>query len=198
MKTILLPYAFLRASLRLAATKDIRYYLNGVLIDIHADHARIVSTDGHRLGCFYVKPEENEELPRKPCQIIIPRDALKGLKPGRKEVYAQLAYDPEKPLAECRIADRLFLPIDGKFPDYLRILPNSAPSGEPAEFNAYYLADFNDMRADVLGHTVLGNAIVYPNGNGAAPVLFQGIPEFYGAIMPMRGSGLEWKAPAWL
>lgn len=201
MKTLQIPYAFLKACLRIAPKDDVRCYLNGVLVDVREHDARLVVTDGRRIGVFHLAPAEGDEYPRKSAQVIIPRKILQGLKAPRGIVAAVLQYDDENPAAECRIADRTFTPIDGKFPDYSRVLPNDKPSdelGAELSFNPAYVKDFADMRRDAMEGNQFDLVNIYPNGNGAAAVLLPGVPEFYGALMPMRGNRPEWELPQWL
>ena len=42
----------LHAMATLAAKKDIRYYLNGLLVEWNATTTRIVATDGHKMGIY--------------------------------------------------------------------------------------------------------------------------------------------------
>lgn len=197
--------SFLQAALVTAAEKDIRYYLNGVLLDIFPGAVRIVSTDGHRLSVFHCAytPEEGEpaELPR--AQIIIDRNVLKGLKPAKGESFVTMEFDAESPLGECRLSglkgpDVVFKPTDAKYPDYTRIMPQSCPNGEPAHFNPEYIYDFARMREMITGKSGIYPPSVYTQGTGTAAVMLPGVPEFYGAVMPMRWDMPAWECPEWL
>ena len=43
---------WLKAAAMIAARRDIRYYLNGVLVEVFEKEARLVATDGHRMVIF--------------------------------------------------------------------------------------------------------------------------------------------------
>lgn len=204
MKSIDLDYQQLKAVSLAAARDDICYYLNGVLIDILPRAVRLVATNGHLLACCHNELAAEEDL--APAQIIIPGEVLKGLAPASKaQVMIALRYDdPAEPctLVGVKGGDRTFTPVDGKFPDYLRVLPNGAldAAGKDLTFDPDYLATFQRM-ADILAGTksrTRSHFHLYPNGNGAAPILIPACPDFYGCIMPMRLVAPEWQAPAWL
>lgn len=68
------PAAALRAMANFASPADVRVYLDGVLIDVRADGARIVGTDGHTLGAYFVAAPADT-----------PSDALDGLPPDESD-----------------------------------------------------------------------------------------------------------------
>jgi len=103
------------------AQQDIRYYLNGLLLVAKGNELRMVATDGHRLA--YAA----EVLPSTPTpiEVILPRKTV-------LELSRQLA-DNDDPLeitltptqarfsfAGIELVSKL---IDGKFPDYERVIP---------------------------------------------------------------------------
>jgi DNA polymerase-3 subunit beta len=107
------------------AQQDIRYYLNGLLMIVAGDELRVVATDGHRLA-FAASPLETA-LPR--TEVILPRKTV-------MELSRQLA-DSDDPLEVILAGNQAvfrFGPIelvskliDGKFPDYERVIPQNHP-----------------------------------------------------------------------
>jgi DNA polymerase-3 subunit beta len=195
LKQIQLNPRYLKAALVLAAVKDIRYYLNGVLVDIRPAEVRIVATDGHRLGVFREKHEGGDN----PVQVIIPHDVIKAMKPHR-DMECVLHYPDADGELECKLSnlagpDLSFKPVDGKFPDYDRTIPRAVPSLEYSHFNSDYLADFNKAVRTAFDSSKL-YAQVWPRGDAAAAVTC-GRDEFFGVVMPMRGSGV-YDAPDWV
>jgi len=106
------------------AQQDVRYYLNGLLLEVNANLLRAVATDGHRLALKEI--EQNTGIPEQK-QIIIPRK-------GVIEIARLLNSSDE--LAEIMIGSnhiRLSINglqftsklIDGKFPDYERVIPKA-------------------------------------------------------------------------
>ena len=55
------------------AQQDVRYYLNGVLIEIKENMLKAVATDGHRLALSETTLEENEPSSQ---QVIVPRKGV--------------------------------------------------------------------------------------------------------------------------
>ncbi len=113
------------------AHQDVRYYLNGLLIEIRSGKMRAVATDGHRLALSDVDfiLQNTEDL-----QIILPRKAIVELSrilgDSENELEIQISDSHLKVQAgDISFTSKL---IDGKFPDYERVMP----SGETKEFRA--------------------------------------------------------------
>ncbi len=126
-----MPQGALRELLRLTqyamAQQDIRYYLNGLLLDQSGDVVRLVATDGHRLAYCEGRAEGAAEgsasstiLPRKLVQelsrLLSDGDEPVTLQIGPQQVRASFG--------DIRIASKV---IDGKFPDYNRVIPQDQP-----------------------------------------------------------------------
>ncbi len=105
------------------AQQDVRYYLNGLLVELAGDRLRTVATDGHRLSLCEVGaalPETSGQ------QVIVPRKGVNEL--GRlldgdsKEsvTVAVGASHVQVVLPGLRFTSKL---IDGRFPDYTRVVP---------------------------------------------------------------------------
>lgn len=104
------------------AQQDVRYYLNGLMLEVGKDMLRVVATDGHRLAlCEHPNVGGDGEAQ----QIIIPRK-------GVTELQRLLADNDEDAKVEFGANHiRVQLPglrftsklIDGRFPDYNRVLP---------------------------------------------------------------------------
>ena len=91
----------LRASLLTAATKDIRYYLNGVCIEASPTYTRLISTDGHRASIQGFKVENTIE---KEIQFIVPFETLKMLK-GKVLVALSVFF------GKTRLIDNVIVPV---------------------------------------------------------------------------------------
>ena len=202
MQSVTLKVSHLKAALICAATKDIRYYLNGVLLEVRKRDALLVSTDGHRLAVIHAATVSQDEPDNVPAQIIIPREVLKGLKSeNRREDTCTLQHDPAKPETECRISgivggDRVFAPVDAKYPDYSRVIPAEV-NGERAVFEPTFLADFLDL-VRILAGNIRAFYTLHENSTSSAVITCAEVPEFLGVLMPMRATGEEYKRPEWL
>lgn len=103
------------------AQQDIRYYLNGLLLEVNGNRLSLVGTDGHRLSYTCTElPQEQEKQ-----EIILPRKTVLELikllndsdEPVSIEVGANQAHFT---FSGIRIISKV---IDGKFPDYTRVIP---------------------------------------------------------------------------
>ncbi len=108
------------------AHQDVRYYLNGLLLDIGEGLLRAVATDGHRLAIAEI-PVETGDTAR---QVIVPRkgisELLRLLGSGDEEVIIDVGSNAiQITLPEVRLTSKL---IDGKFPDYRRVVPRGEDS----------------------------------------------------------------------
>lgn len=104
------------------AQQDVRYYLNGMLWEVRPGELRVVATDGHRLA-MCTRPvditiEENRQaiLPRKGVielsRLLDDSEATVEVSIGSSHVRAITK--------EYTFTSKL---VDGKFPDYQRVLP---------------------------------------------------------------------------
>jgi len=103
------------------AQQDVRYYLNGTLLETDGKVLRAVATDGHRLAWCEV-PLEGKS--RELLQIILPRKGvleLQRLLDGEGQIEIALGTNHIRVnIGEVRFTSKL---IDGKFPDYRRVFP---------------------------------------------------------------------------
>ncbi|MCP5420758.1 MAG: DNA polymerase III subunit beta [Gammaproteobacteria bacterium] len=105
------------------AQQDVRYYLNGLLLEVSGNALRAVATDGHRLAFCETQTEtEPATLDR---QVIVPRkgiqELLRLLGDGDDELMLNIgANHVQAILDDIRFTSKL---VDGKFPDYQRVIP---------------------------------------------------------------------------
>jgi DNA polymerase III subunit beta len=103
------------------AQQDVRYYLNGLLVETDGKHLRAVATDGHRLALCQVKLG-GKKMPEQ--QVIVPRKGvleLQRLMSGEGDVDLQLGSNHIRiELEGIRFTSKL---IDGRFPEYERVIP---------------------------------------------------------------------------
>lgn len=104
------------------AAQDVRYYLNGLLLHISPKRVRAVATDGHRLAMSEVMMDTgfSDEL-----QVILPRKTVLELQRLliNSDETVQMRIGDGQFQAEVdtiRLTSKL---IDGRFPDYERVVP---------------------------------------------------------------------------
>lgn len=106
------------------AQQDVRYYLNGILLELEEGSLKAVATNGHRLSLN----EITEEKIKESIKIIIPRKGVielnRLLDRGDEEVTLQIS-DNHVRLSKGSIQFTSKL-IDGKFPDYTKVIPEKS------------------------------------------------------------------------
>ena len=107
------------------AQQDVRYYLNGTLLETDGKSLRAVATDGHRLSwCEMPLEGQSGDLQ----QIILPRKGvleLQRLLDGQGEIEIELGSSHIRAqIGDVRLTSKL---IDGKFPEYSRVIPVQPP-----------------------------------------------------------------------
>ena len=112
------------------ATQDVRYYLNGMYVEINSSEIIVVTTDGHRLSF------NKEELKEKPnlfskegnFSCIIPRKAIMEIQKNiyEKDIMVELDFYSnhlEFKTEEKKLITKL---IEGNYPDYSRVIPEKS------------------------------------------------------------------------
>jgi len=106
------------------AQQDVRYYLNGMLLETSSNSLRAVATDGHRLAMGQAKTADNNSekqqviIPRKgvlELQRLLLESGVVDLEIGANHIRVQLE--------NIRFTSKL---IDGKFPEYNRVIPSES------------------------------------------------------------------------
>lgn len=130
------------------AQQDVRYYLNGLLLEAADNRLRAVATDGHRLALCEVAADTGAGGGR---QVIVPRKGVQEL--------MRLLADDESPVTlglgsnhvQIDLGNTCFTSklIDGRFPDYQRAIPQE---GERA-----LVADRQQLRAALARAAILAN-----------------------------------------
>jgi len=130
------------------AQQDVRYYLNGLLLEVGSGLLRAVATDGHRLA--YCEKQADCEL-AEIKQVIVPRKGIQEL--------VRLLDDSDTPikvllgsnhiraeLGDIRFTSKL---IDGRFPDYNRVIPDDGKN--------VITADRDSLRQALVRASILSN-----------------------------------------
>ncbi|MDH3635271.1 MAG: DNA polymerase III subunit beta [Gammaproteobacteria bacterium] len=104
------------------AQQDVRYYLNGILMEISSDNIKLVATDGHRLALSETSLDTGVADEK---QIIIPRKAVlelsRLLDSDDSQVKCVLSQNHLRVETDALVFTTKL--IDGKFPDYQRVIP---------------------------------------------------------------------------
>jgi DNA polymerase-3 subunit beta len=130
------------------AQQDVRYYLNGLMLEVSANYLRAVATDGHRLA--YCEKETNADI-ADITQVILPRKGVLELvrllsdtenivKVTLGSNHLQVEFDG------LRLTSKL---IDGRFPDYNRVMPTDGDN--------VITADRDQLRHALMRASILSN-----------------------------------------
>ncbi len=149
-QTLRLPSTDLRKLLEKThfsmAQQDVRYYLNGMLLEVEAQCVRTVATDGHRLALCEIEPGGKTSAQ----QVIVPRKGvleLQRLLHAEGEVEIAIGTNHIRArLDDIRFTSKL---IDGRFPDYGRVIPKDPPK--------LVRADRDTLRAALQRAAILSN-----------------------------------------
>ena len=133
------------------AQQDVRYYLNGLLLEVDSKMLRTVATDGHRLALCQVALEQSGVAAgAPPLQVIVPRKGvleLQRLLSGDGEVELAIGSNHVRiHIGDIRFTSKL---IDGRFPEYNRVIPPNPPR--------LVKADRDTLRAALQRAAILSN-----------------------------------------
>jgi DNA polymerase-3 subunit beta len=119
------------------AQQDVRYYLNGLLLETEDKTLRGVATDGHRLAMSESTMSGGSGVD---SQVIVPRKGvleLQKLLSGDGDVVIMLGTNHVRvESGDIRFTSKL---IDGRFPDYGRVIPKETTnvvSGDRSQIRA--------------------------------------------------------------
>ena len=130
------------------AQQDVRYYLNGLMLEVSANNLRAVATDGHRLA--YCEKETTADI-ADIKQVILPRkgvlELVRLLSDTEDKVKVILGSNHlQVEFADLRLTSKL---IDGRFPDYNRVMPTDG--------NNIVTADREQLRQALIRASILSN-----------------------------------------
>lgn len=116
------------------AQQDVRYYLNGMLLETSEGHLRAVATDGHRLALSQAGLEGKVDQQ----QVIVPRKGvleLQRLMTGDGDLNIEFGANHIRiQLEGIRFTSKL---IDGRFPEYERVIPQESSNELKADRGAF-------------------------------------------------------------
>ena len=119
------------------AQQDVRYYLQGLLLVAQGSMLRAVATDGHRLA---LNEADLETAALSAQECIIPRKTVQELRRNLldDETPVRVGFAPGQISFEFGGARLTSKVIDGRFPDYERVIPQEQP--------AHLIAEREDLR----------------------------------------------------
>ena len=110
------------------ASQDVRYYLNGLLVEYKGGEVNAVATDGHRLALATSPLDKTSTIDGE--RQILPRKAVlelsKILRQENEDI--KITFGNSSLSIQDENLDFSTKLIDGKFPDYEKVLPSGDPN----------------------------------------------------------------------
>ena len=162
------------------AEKDIRYYLNGVLFELdNAEGYRLVGTDGHRLHIVCKRKAQAAD------SVIMPRDTVVHIIKQKTQAFELEIIPGATRQIKIRTGGGFITvpEVQGKYPDYKRVMPTKVHQTEAAYFMPEYLADL--AKAQKILGTAQQKGYIAQQGTNAG-VYVDNATSFYAVIMPLR------------
>ena len=173
-----------------------RYYLNGVFVEAIPSETRMIATNGNCMGILR-EQKAGDDLNDVPALVgfIIPDTAIKAMLAWKAPKYfneTNISITVPDDYADNYHAEfraefagnaMVFKRIDGKFPDYQRVVPKTV-SGIAGNFNPDYLAISNAAKQDIHGKNAIPPVLLQNGPDGAAIQLIA--ENFFAVIMPLR------------
>lgn len=189
----------LKAASRFMAVQDIRFYLNGVLIESNPVQSRVIATDGHTL---FASRDDAKGDNAGSFTGIMPADTVKAIL-SWKAPYKSANDTPvvfttcDDPAGEHRAEwcgnICVFRLIDGKFPDYMRVVPATLEAGI-SFFQPEYLLRCTKAAID-LNTSAKGFFDFKCAQDGTGIAVFS--PQSFAVLMPIKTDVADVADVAW-
>jgi DNA polymerase-3 subunit beta len=184
----------------LSATDDIRTHLNGICFEIDATETRLLASNGHMIGAYRILRDE-PLITSGHVEVIVPLPLLKLKKKGVVTIRIgdlPLVGTQSRPVYVEQVGVTVSgQSIDGRFPDWRRVIPAKEATGEVAQFNLDYIAAFGRAYKQLHPKAAYSRVNIAHNGERALAVVgFEGDENFWGGLMPMIGEAPS--TPAWV
>jgi len=210
MIQISVPVGHIEAAMQAVSKETLRYYLNGVFIDARGF---IAATNGH-MAFAAVCEAANKTSDCSPTYaatvgalagVIVPRLALElaakaaGRTKGLNMVFERDAQGQWWILnGTARVA---FVPVDGAFPDWKRIVPEAPAALTAAHYDPQYIAALGNMaKALNDGKKDMSTAFrLHQAGESPALVTFRNgagdvMTDCVAVLMPIRTKPVDYEA----
>jgi DNA polymerase-3 subunit beta len=192
---------YLKAANAAASTEQTRYYLKGVSLTMVGADVLFVATDGHVLIALRHELDTETERSWPGNGAIVPSALISQIKqtPASKRCgdVAEISFkDGVVTIAVVGGATYAMAAIDGAFPDWRRVIPQTV-SGELAQFDPALLGVFVKARK-ALSNGQSKFVTIGHNGHGPALVQFcDSEDDGFGVLMPIRGEAPT-RVPSWV
>ena len=130
------------------ALQDVRYYLNGLMLEIQGSHITAVATDGHRLALCKIEADFNAG---EKISVIVPRKAVMEITRLLDESYTNVEVIIGENFIKLELPEVSFTSklIDGQYPNYQAVIPR--------EGDTKVIADKSLIRQCLIRTSILSN-----------------------------------------
>lgn len=173
----------LKALLLMAGKKDIRFQLNGILFESTTERCFAVTTNGHCLAVAMLGESDTTQH-----QSIIAREYMESAIKSAGSTISITFTETTATIGSVTVPL-----INARFPDWRRVLRNTAPTNERAYFNPDYLALANKVGQTY--HKGCKTYLVQQSGNNLGHCAIA--DDFHAVVMPMRDSYFK-PLPTWI
>jgi DNA polymerase-3 subunit beta len=138
LQTVSVTTQDVKAATLFAATKDVRYYLNGVYLEARDGKIFIVATDGGAL--FVHRVTLSQDAPITDFGVIVPIDTAKMFAKTKSE-HLTVTIDGDTITLSDGSINTTTKSVEGNYPDWRRVLPEDSGSPDnPGHYNIDYLS----------------------------------------------------------
>lgn len=183
---ITLKKSQLRAAFNCAAKKDIRYYLQGILLEVCTNgDVHLIGTDGHILFCGLIaSPIVNwTNGQAEQIQLIIPSDVVARECKGKSDILDLTRLADGKWL----LGSSVFSPVDGRYPNWRRVARPHDSDSTMGHYNPDLLVRCNDALKIWFDGGVKFTAYLHQYGTSSATMTGDDMTGFC-IVMPWRSN----------
>lgn len=210
--TLDIPHNVIKSLLICAGDRDVRYYLNGICLDMRTPgRTHLIATDGHRAlivdaADMFARDDDGQPVSWREigAHYVIPREVLENVKPlkvGKRHdmIRLEVSRAPAAPVmvTVSGITSASVPAVDCKYPEVSLILPATV-SLEAGQYSPAYIGDFGRVSALLKGKGKSNYITLSQNGTGPALVEFGiGAIRAFGVVMPCRTDAPAIMPPPW-
>jgi DNA polymerase III sliding clamp (beta) subunit (PCNA family) len=162
------------------AKGDLRFYLNGMLLEIDgAGNHRLVATDGHRVHIV------DNRLTKAEKTYIIPREAVEQALKTKASFVTFSALSENEGIFKHAAGGIQFKFIEVRYPDYQRVIPASLQEIKAATYRVDFLSDAQKALQAYQKKKKGVFLVMVQQGDSLGMAVYE---RLFIGIMPLRGN----------
>lgn len=190
--TVLVKASIIKAISHFAAKRDIRWYLQGIFVEIDGEDAYLCATNGHIMAAYRASVDVRSGNDNK-MSAIFPLALFQAVK--KSDVPVALTISANTVSVKQTDITLSCTPLAGEFPRWRKVIPQKL-SGEAGQFNPEYIRDLGKV-AKLINPSQHNHPTIHHNGDAAA-IVSLGDSDFIAVVMPLRAdTGCKLNMPEW-